>query len=283
MSSEHSSPAHNDTNAQPSLHGFALEALTCLGNRRLAEALHAGFMARKDSVDAAERCFMLLTSKSWPRDSLEGYFHGWRDTHLTMTSIAAMMTRLLDLADAEPDMDRSLNYVRSSHNLSKVMAEDLGLCGGIDHSTLFSRMATGVCGTPDWESRTHRDPSCARFRKWVYAERVSAPDVMDGMLLSVASEIYNHAEMRYLNARVPHWLVHHRGFEPEQAHELNQYVDVHAHGVETDHFGAAFGAIEQYCAARRKDIDYAHVQRRCEDYLSHVGEALAGLARRVFA
>jgi hypothetical protein len=24
------------------------------------------------------------------------------------------------------------------------------------------------------------------------------------------------------------------------------------------------------------------VQRRCEDYLDHVGEALAGLARRVF-
>jgi hypothetical protein len=281
MSSENKSAGAVGT-TDPTLHGFALEALSCLGNRRLADALHAGFMSRKSRVDDAQRCFWLLTSKSWSRSSLEAFFHGWRDTHLTMTSVAAMMTRLLDLSAAESSLDLSLHYVRAAHDLSKVMAEDLGLCGGVDHSTLFTRMATAVCSSPDWESRRNRDPSCARLRKWVYAERVSSPDVVDGMLLSVASEIYNHAEMRYLNGRVPQWLVTHRGFDPDEAHDLNQYVEVHAHGVETDHFGAAFSAVEHYYAARGNAVDYTHVQRRCEDYLDHVGEALAGLARRVF-
>jgi hypothetical protein len=261
---------------------LALEAISALENKSLAEALRSSFISCKTDLEKAEACFSRLTSKAWPRQSLEEFFHSWRDTHLTMTSVAAMMTRLLELSEAASTSDSREAYRKAALNISQVMAEDLGLKGGEDHSELFVRMANTICGGPEWESRRNRVPSCTNFRAWVYQQRVSAPDLAGGLMLSVASEIYNHAEMTYLNQVVPGWLEKYYGFTRVDAKRANTYVDVHAHGVETDHFGVAFSAVEYIYLAEGKGVDYDKINSRCTDYLVAVGRAFEGVSLKVF-
>lgn len=261
------------------IHAIVSETIAKLPNGELAAAIEKAFMQERTSNERIEACFDKLTSRAWSRPTLERFFHGWRDTHLTSSSVAGIGCRLLLLAeDANADNGASLSEAAARN--ARIIHEDLGLCGET-HADLYARLATAVCDGDEWGLRRNRVPSAFEFRKWVHHERVSAQDLQDGILTTIASEIYNHGEYSMIAPLFRRWLERDLGFSPSEAKRKLAYIFVHTGDTESGHFLFGIETLKHYCCGVGLNVDYDRVSDRCAEYLRRIGVAFTGIDARI--
>lgn len=255
------------------------EAIADLPDGELAAAVDKAFAQEQASHERIEACFERLTSRAWPRPTLERFFHGWRDTHLTSGSVAGIGCRLMLLAEREYP-ENGVAFFEAAARNARIIHEDLGLCGET-HADLYERLATAVCDGDEWELRRNRVPSAFAFRKWVHRERVSAEDMQDGILTTIASEIYNHGEYSMIAPMFQRWLEGALGFSPREARRKLAYIMVHTGDTESDHFLFGIETLKHYCRGAGLEVDYERVSARCAEYLRRVGAAFDGIEARI--
>lgn len=258
---------------------FVSEAISHLPDGNLATAVDSAFRQEQASVDRIESCFAELTSRTWSKSALERFFHGWRDTHLTATSVAAMACRLLSLAEAAADKDATW-FEASASETAKIIHEDLGLLG-YPHAELYDRLATSVCGADEWGLCRNRVSSAFEFRKWVHHQRVVARDVQEGLLTTIASEIYNHGQYSAIAPLFQHWLEETLQLEEKQVQSAMAYIMVHTGDTESGHFMYGMKALSHYCRGAQVPVDYSRIEGRCAEYLSRAAKAFDGIAEQL--
>jgi len=252
------------------------DAIAGLPDGNLATAVEQAFEKEQASVNRIEECFEQLTSRAWSRPTLERFFHAWRDTHLSAGSVAGMTCRLLALAE-KAGAERSHSFKEAAGQTARIIHEDLGLCGET-HAELYNRLATSVCDGDEWELRRNRVPSAFEFRNWVHHQRVVARDLQEGLLTTIASEIYNHGEYSMLAPMFNHWLEERLAFEPEKVQRDIAYIAVHTGGTESGHFMYGMHALRHYCEGAGIAVHYPRIEQKCTEYLSRVGRAFEGIA-----
>ena len=240
-----------------------------LPDRMLAEAVENAFQECLPSLHAVESYFQTLTSRRWAQPVPQQFLHGWRDTHLSAGSVAAMTCRLLTLAEEQPE--HMATYTKAATENAKIIHEDLGLDGGDTHANLYVRLANTVCGSNEWELNTYRTPAAYEFRKWIHQRRVLTPALEQGLLTTIASEIYNHAEYTLAAPLFEKWLQQDLGISAAQTKQALAYIVVHTGDTESDHFLHGVNALQHYLAAQGRHIDYAQVQECCVEYLQRIG------------
>lgn len=258
---------------------FVKEVATHLPDENLAAEVENAFRQGNEFTERVESCFDRLVERAWPRPTLERFFHGWHDTHLTSGSVAAVTCRLMTLAE-QSDGDKALAFHRAANCNAKIIHEDLGLCGET-HTALFYRLATSVCDGDTWMLNRNQVPSAVEFRKWVHHERVNSDEVQDGLLVTIASEIYNHGEYSFALPLLQRWLEQTLGLPEKQVRRDLEYVQVHTGDTESGHFMCGTEALKLYCAGAGVPVDYARIGQCCTEYLQRVGQAFDGIAARL--
>ncbi len=261
------------------IHAIVSETVANLPDGELAAAVDKAFSQERASSERVEACFDKLTSRAWSRPTLERFFNGWRDTHLTSGSVAGIGCRLLLLAE-QKNSENGASFSDAAARNARIIHEDLGLCGET-HADLYARLATAVCDGDEWELQRNRVPSAYEFRKWVHHERVSAQDLQDGILTTIASEIYNHGEYSMISSMFRQWLENNLGFSPAEAKRKLAYIVVHTGDTESGHFLFGIETLKHYCRGVGLDVDYERVSERCAEYLRRVGDAFDGIGARI--
>ena len=255
------------------------DAIGNLPDGELAAAVDKAFTQERTSHERIEACFDKLTSRAWSRPTLERFFHGSRDTHLTSGSVAGIGCRLMLLAE-QANSEIGAAFFEAAARNARIIHEDLGLCGET-HADLYARLATAVCDGDEWELRRNRVPSAFQFRKWVHHERVSAEDMQDGILTTIASEIYNHGEYSMIAPMFQRWLERELGFSPAEARRKLAYIVVHTGDTESGHFLFGIETLKHYCRGAGLEVDYERLSARCAEYLRRVGDAFDGIEARI--
>lgn len=106
----------------------------------------------------------------------------------------------------------------------------------------------------------------------------TARDLQDGLLTTIASEIYNHGEYSMVAPMFKRWLEEHLGFEPRKAQRDVAYIVVHTGETESGHFVFGMNALKHYCLGIDKDVDYQRIEQKCAEYLSRVERAFEGMS-----
>lgn len=256
--------------------GIVHSTLDQLSDSRLQEAIADSFEAQRDALAHVEDCFATLVSQPWEPPVLASFMHGWHDTHLTSSAVTGLAWRVMRCAWHESDADKQHCYFLASQRTLQIIHEDLGL-DGPPHAELFYRLATSLCHGDQWTLRSCRIPESWRFRDWVHYQRLQAPDIQEGLLTTVASEIYNHGEYTMLVPVLWQWMEQTLGLSPAQvAHDL-EYVTVHSGETESGHFRLGIEAWRYYCEATGLPIDPQAVGRSCTEYLRRLGDVFVAL------
>lgn len=257
----------------PGIHAVVKETIGSIPDYDLAAAVLKSFEKEELSIKQVESFFARLSSQVWPKSVLHRFFHAWRDTHLSSSSVAAMTCRLLSLAD-ENSNDAHCFTAAASAN-SKIVHEDLGLCGET-HANLYDRLANVVCRTDEWKLETHRVASAYQFGAWVHHERV-VNNIACGLQTTIASEIYNHGEYTFVEPLLRLWMQDLLGLSPEQTRRSLAYITVHTGSTESDHFMHGVEALKYYSSGVGTDFSYESVSATSAEYLRRVGSAFAGM------
>lgn len=230
-------------------------AIQQLPDSSLRQALLESYIRESASLAKVEDCFQILMARKWSPEVLVRFFHGWGDLRQTAASVSGLVCRLLRLASEEKDTEKQRLYFLAGAATSGINYEDFGLDGGTLHAELFYRFITAVCGDDRWQSRQYRFPESYELREWVYHQRLME-DIQDGLMTTVITELYNHGEFNMIAPILPGWLEETLGISSDRAAHDFQYIFAHAEEVESGHFNHGIVALQYYCKATERPLDY---------------------------
>lgn len=252
------------------------EALNAVDDQALVAAVRCAFEAERASVTAIENVFLSFTSNQWPPDAVRRFFHGWRDTHLSAGSVAAITCRLLARAEAAPPV-QAIAFHHAAEENSKIIHEDLGMVGET-HAELYYRLATAACQGDEWESRAYCSENTTKFRQWVHDQRVHEKDLGNSLITTIASEIYNHGEYSFVLMPFANWLHQSLGLTADVVRRNMAYIKVHTGETESGHFMHGVSALKFYCEGEKSEINYSAIEEGIRQYLQRVAIAVGNLA-----
>jgi hypothetical protein len=249
------------------------EALSTLNDRQLSAAIAAGFERQSGSLQIVENTFELLTSNIWTKTRLQDFFNAWRDTHLSSSSVAAIVCRLL--TESDKGTPGSYCFIEAARSIAKVIHEDLGLCGET-HSNLYERLANRICLGDDWKLNQHRIQSAYEFGNWVHGKRAEA-SLDQSLLVTISSEIYNHCEYTFIAPLFRNWMQNLLAFETDQIPRYMAYILVHTGPTESDHFLHGINSLQDYYSGVNFDLSYSAITESVAEYLVNVEKAHRGI------
>lgn len=259
-----------------SIYDYSMEVVDELSPGPFKDAADNAFAECQAELDLIGACFLRLREKEWDHETLKKFFRSYRETHLTMTSVAAMICRVIDKSEECDDINLRDTLRASVSGSCKVMSDDLGLSHA-SHSELYFRMATAFCGSEDWELAKYAERPAREFRKWVYYQRTRGPEIADGLMTSLASEVYNHGELTFLNQFITEAISLQTGLDAKQAKPIGAYVGVHAQGIEVEHFMAAYQALSKYSEATNFELGQDFLENGFKTYIRQVSACFDGI------
>jgi hypothetical protein len=254
---------------QCSMYSILEEALRTLNDHQLSAAIAAGFERQLGSLQIVEETFELLTSNIWTKVRLQDFFNAWRDTHLSSSSVAAIVCRLL--TESDTGTPGSYCFIEAARSIAKVIHEDLGLCGET-HSDLYERMANRICLGDDWKLSKHRIQSAYEFGRWVHGKRVDA-DLDQSLFVTISSEIYNHCEYTFIAPLFRNWMQNLLAFESDQIPRFMAYILVHTGPTESDHFLHGINSLQDYYSGVNVNLSHSAITESVVEYLVNLEKA----------
>jgi hypothetical protein len=248
---------------------IAKNALLNLADRDLADAIGSAFDHEALVIKRIESVFERLAERAWSPPTLMKFFAGWRDTHLTSSSVAALVCRLLAQNEQSPA------FICAAQSAANIIHEDLGLTGETHHR-LFERLANRMCSSDQWKLDAFAVKSARGFSQWVHHQRVSAP-IDEALITTIASEIYNHGEYTYASPLFRKWIQEQHLVPSEQIQSTLAYILVHTGATESDHFLHCVEALEKYLEGCGGQLDLTQVTSTCRRYFYKLGLAFAGI------
>ena len=218
-----------------------------------------------------------------------GFFNGWNETHKTTSLVSGkIIMRLCADALNIPDSDMPIYHNVMAH-MHEVTKDDFGL-GQKGHDGMYKYL-TNAFGAEDWVSEKYKINECNEFSDFLYnigiakhRSAMSSPEhlqsIMDAMMVSVASELWNGREYNFLAQFIERKLLSFNVSLYEDTKTLRNakgYVMGHAGEVENRHGLHALAALQAFSHIAKISFDTEQLKKSMLDYNRRVGIAFSAL------
>jgi hypothetical protein len=146
------------------------------------------------------------------------------------------------------------------------------------HSDLFYIMATTVCGDDRWLTKAFCQKSAQEFKDWTDRQRLREREHLKGLLTTLIHEVYTHGEVELIHPLFQNWFEFNIGIPADRIRYTVAWVTVHTGGTESNHFGHAVDAIQNFSSAMAIPIDEGLAREIFRDYLRRKATAMRDCA-----
>lgn len=242
-----------------------------VANPDVRDAVLRAYHRSMPALAKVESLFDLLTTRRFTPEGMFRFFQSWRHPLRGASSIAGLSCRLSAAATAV-DGDRRAAFFMATAGCAEIIAEDMGV-PGIRHDDMFYRLATAICGSDEWQSKVHTVEPIIDFHAWVNYLRRHHKDLLEGVLTTIASEIYNHGEFCMIAPMFERWMTEELGMPRKDVRPNLAFILVHTGSTESDHFMKAIDVFDHYNVAAGLAPSYDRLEARCVEYLTRIGDA----------
>lgn len=237
----------------------------------------------------AESAFQALLQSEQSTPGVLRFFNGWNETHKTTSLVSAKLIMRLsaDALSAPAKRQRAYHYVRA--HLHEVAKDDFGL-GHKGHDGMYC-FITAAFDAQGWTDPNYRLTSCDEFSNFLYdvgvAKHKAALDsfeykqsIMDAMMVSIASELWNGREYNFIAQHIEAKLVSMKPAmksDPMLLRNAKGYVMGHAGEVENRHGLHALAAAQAVAKAADLKFSTRRLTELMLDYNDRVGRAFNAL------
>lgn len=206
----------------------------------------------------AENAFRAFLKKSTVDPGILKFFNGWNETHKTTSLVSAKIIMRLSADAISVPAEKQIEYSNVMAHMHEVAKDDFGL-GHPGHDGMYEYM-TSAFGATAWVEHQYRIPECNEFSGFLYntgiAEHKSAlnstehkSSIMDAMMVSIASELWNGREYNFIAQYIEAKLLAINPLLNANVHNLRNakgYVLGHSGEVENKHGLHALAAAQAY-------------------------------------
>ncbi|MDR6711939.1 hypothetical protein J2W83_001534 [Pseudomonas hunanensis] len=243
----------------------------------------------QDAQFHTESAFAAFLQKDKPDVGVLKFFNGWNETHKTTSLVSAKIIMRLAADALSVPADKQMSYNRVMAHMHEVAKDDFGL-GHDGHDGMYSYM-TSAFGAAGWTGGQYAVDECSAFSDYLYSVGVAghkaamhSPEykrsIMDAMLVSVASELWNGREYNFIAQFIEQKL---RSIKPslidcvQDLRNAKGYVIGHSGEVENKHGLHALAAAQAFARTTDQKFDTDRLQRIMLEYNSRVGNAFRSL------
>jgi len=236
-----------------------------------------------------ENSFEALLLKEDPDVAVLKFFNGWNETHKTTSLVSAKIIMRLSADMISAPEEKRLEYNHAMAHMYEVAKDDFGL-GHVGHDGMYCFM-TAAFGATRWTDSSYRVRACNEFSDFLHdvgvAEHKAALEsaehtqaIMDAMMVSIASELWNGREYNFIAQHIQTKLV---AMEPGLRNDpvglrnAKGYVVGHAGEVENRHGLHALAAAHAFGDATGRPFDIYRLRTVMLDYNQRVGRAFSEL------
>ncbi|MXS21616.1 hypothetical protein [Pseudomonas oryzihabitans] len=237
----------------------------------------------------AEAAFSEFLKKTVADQGVLRFFNGWNETHKTTSLVSGKIIMRL-AADAlcitEENQSGYHNILAHMHEVTK---DDFGL-GQKGHDGMYGYMATAFHSSA-WVEEKYKVKECDDFSSFLYntgvAEHKAALDspehkqsILEAMMVSIASELWNGREYNYLAQFIESKLLSFNDSlrnDPKGLRNAKGYVFGHSGEVENRHGLHALAAAQAYGRTVGISFDVQRLKNMMLDYNRRVGSAFNAL------
>ena len=243
----------------------------------------------QEAQSCAERAFRAFLKKDKADTGVLKFFNGWNETHKTTSLVSAKIIMRLSADALSVPVEKQMHYNNVMAHMYEVAKDDFGL-GLEGHDGMYAYM-TNAFGASGWVESQYAVDECNAFSEFLYnigvAEHKSAMNsaghrnsIMDAMMVSIASELWNGREYNFLAQFIEGKLLSVSPSLSSDAKALRNakgYVMGHSGEVENKHGLHALAAAQVF--GRTVDLMFDIDRLKCVmlDYNKRVGRAFRSL------
>lgn len=237
----------------------------------------------------AEAAFEAFLKKDVTDVGLLRFFNGWFETHKTTSLVSAKIIMRLAADALSVRAGARETYHNAMAHMHEVAKDDFGL-GHKGHDGMYGHMVQAF-NAQSWVERRYQIGECNDFSRFLYDTGVAghksamdSPDhkrsIMDAMMVSISSELWNGREYNFLTQYIEQKLI---AFSPtlrDNANKLRdakRYVTGHSGEVENKHGLHALAAAQAYSHASGVRFEVKRLKAVMLDYNSRVGRAFRSM------
>lgn len=237
----------------------------------------------------AESAFRAFLGKTRTDAGVLRFFNGWYETHRTTSLVSAKVIMRLSAEAVFMPAASLPSYHNAMAHMHEVTRDDFGL-GHAGHDGMYEYM-TSAFGASAWVESCYQIPECKEFSAFLYRTGVAGHEspmnsiehqrsIVDAMMVSVASELWNAREYNYLSQYIEPKLL---SFNPALGTNVSRlrnargYVLGHAGEVESKHGLHALAAAQAYGRAVGMQLDLHRLGQIMLDYNKRLGRAFSAL------
>ncbi|MHC8366092.1 hypothetical protein ACYZT9_09480 [Pseudomonas sp. ZT5P21] len=237
----------------------------------------------------AENAFNAFLGKNETDAGVLKFFNGWNETHKTTSLVSAKIIMRLSADALSISAENRAGYNNVMAHMHEVAKDDFGL-GHKGHDGMYGYM-TAAFGAQGWVNSQYEVYECEEFSAFLYdtgvAKHKSPMDsiehkqsIMDAMMVSIASELWNGREYNFIAQHIEEKLL---SFNPllssnvQNLRNAKGYIFGHAGEVENKHGLHALAAAQTYGRTVDLKFDIDRLKEIMLDYNKRVGKAFSSL------
>ena len=237
----------------------------------------------------SENAFRVLLEKPTVDSAVLKFFNGWNETHKTTSLVSAKIIMRLSADAISVPAEKLVGYHHVMAHMHEVAKDDFGL-GHPGHDGMYGYM-TAAFGATAWVEDKYKIRECNEFSEFLYNTGVAKhkaalssvehkDSIMEAIMVSIASEIWNGREYNFLAQYIEDKLLTLNPSLRTNTQSLRNakgYVMGHSGEVENKHGLHALAAAQAF--ARTTDITFklGRLKGIMLNYNERVGNAFAAM------
>lgn len=240
---------------------------------------------------ATESAFRAFLEKNGTDSSVLSFFNGWNETHKTTSLVSAKIIMRLSADAISVSADKREGYHNVMAHMHEVAKDDFGL-GHQGHDGMYHYM-TAAFGATAWVEEQFKIPECNDFADFLYNTGIAKhktalnsnehkSSIMDAMMVSIASELWNGREYNFIAQYIEAKLLATNPFLRSNTQHLRNakgYVMGHSGEVENKHGLHALAAAQAYGRTVGMEFKPARLIGVMLNYNERVGNAFSAMHR----
>ncbi|MCO7624987.1 hypothetical protein NJC08_00985 [Pseudomonas fluorescens] len=241
----------------------------------------------------AENAFKAFLQTDTVSSAVLKFFNGWNETHKTTSLVSAKIIMRLSADAMSVPAEKQIEYLNVMAHMHEVAKDDFGL-GHPGHDGMYEYMTSAFAATA-WVESQYKVRECNEFSDFLYntgiAEHKSAlnslehkSSIMDAMMVSIASELWNGREYNFIAQYIEGKLLEVNPLLRNNVHALRNakgYVMGHSGEVENKHGLHALAAAQAYGRTMDLPFKLGRLKGIMLNYNERVGRAFEAMYRNL--
>jgi hypothetical protein len=240
----------------------------------------------QEAQSYAEETFDAFLAKEKTDSGVLSFFNGWNETHKTTSLVSAKIIMRLSADALHISNEIQPSYHNVLAHMHEVTKDDFGL-GQKGHDGMYKYM-TAAFGASGWGDDKYKVSACNEFSDFLYETGISRhksamnslehrQSIMDAMMVSVASELWNGREYNFLAQFIEKKLLSFVSIDGKALRNAKGYVLGHSGEVENRHGLHALAAVQAFGRSVGPTFDMDRLKNVMLDYNKRVGRAFFSL------